>query len=391
MEIDLTKQLQSRLVIRNRIYMIGYEGLEVICFKYGKYGHNQEKCPLSEHGSQVNLEHDRFSGKLPVNKGESREKHNMFSMTGVPVEEAYGTWMKATRTFRPKAHFHETEKRQTPNQSRGGSAVTKEGKKGAGSRYDVLQEEPIFLQKDSGKEANTKKATSLEWRRKEASVITPKGKELSTGVDGANEVDSVLMVVESNAKSSQRGQKLKKGALIVTGEGSINGKGDRFMDGKIENGPRPIFNEQRGNKRELDGTRNGLMVRKNNAGPFFKKRPTKRVHQMVFGSLIKKGPNEITTLQQAQDDTTTSDWALGLERKVKQSQDLMKPDSMTQMDVNLALERDNSSDQVGSLLSMVPNSLGLSQVVEHSKENNYLMENCFEVRGEVGENLARSG
>lgn len=46
-EVDLSKKLQSRFVIRTRIFTVEYEGLDTICFKCGKYGHNQESCLIN--------------------------------------------------------------------------------------------------------------------------------------------------------------------------------------------------------------------------------------------------------------------------------------------------------------------------------------------------------
>lgn len=39
-EIDLNQPLKSRFVIRRRIYAVEYEGLDLICFKCGVYGHS---------------------------------------------------------------------------------------------------------------------------------------------------------------------------------------------------------------------------------------------------------------------------------------------------------------------------------------------------------------
>lgn len=44
-EVDLNKKLQSRFQVRSKVYPVEYEGLNVICFKCGLYGHNQDTCP----------------------------------------------------------------------------------------------------------------------------------------------------------------------------------------------------------------------------------------------------------------------------------------------------------------------------------------------------------
>lgn len=44
-EVDITKPLLSKFTLRRRVRGIVYEGLHLICFKCGMYGHNTESCP----------------------------------------------------------------------------------------------------------------------------------------------------------------------------------------------------------------------------------------------------------------------------------------------------------------------------------------------------------
>lgn len=43
-EVDLTKPLLAKIKLRRRILRIMYEGLHLICFQCGQYGHKQEIC-----------------------------------------------------------------------------------------------------------------------------------------------------------------------------------------------------------------------------------------------------------------------------------------------------------------------------------------------------------
>lgn len=52
-QINLEKKLVPKVKIRNRTYLIEYEGLNSICFKCGKYGHNKEVCPTQD-SSRIN-------------------------------------------------------------------------------------------------------------------------------------------------------------------------------------------------------------------------------------------------------------------------------------------------------------------------------------------------
>lgn len=47
-EVDLTKPLISKFWLRRRVRRMEYEGLHLVCFSYGKYGHHAEICPFKE-------------------------------------------------------------------------------------------------------------------------------------------------------------------------------------------------------------------------------------------------------------------------------------------------------------------------------------------------------
>ena len=45
MEVDHEKPLISKFELIRRIRRIEYEGIHLVCFGYGKYGHKKEGCP----------------------------------------------------------------------------------------------------------------------------------------------------------------------------------------------------------------------------------------------------------------------------------------------------------------------------------------------------------
>ena len=44
-EVDLSKQLLSKFRLRNKIHRIEYEGIYLVCFECGRFGHRVGKCP----------------------------------------------------------------------------------------------------------------------------------------------------------------------------------------------------------------------------------------------------------------------------------------------------------------------------------------------------------
>lgn len=166
-EVDLTKQLRSRFVIRKRIYTVEYEGLHVICFKCGRYGHNRESCTLN---NQTKLDQPgdvEDAGKRPVNEGEGKGNQGRFNAPGIPSEEAYGEWMMAKKTFKPKRFNREMEKKQQTVQPSEVNAGAKERKHTVKTRYDVLREESHFVHEDPRRDIITNRGTVSEWRKKD--------------------------------------------------------------------------------------------------------------------------------------------------------------------------------------------------------------------------------
>ena len=55
-EVDLTKPLLAKFKLRRQIHRIMYEGLHLVCFHCGQYGHKQEFCPSEKLENQTNEE-----------------------------------------------------------------------------------------------------------------------------------------------------------------------------------------------------------------------------------------------------------------------------------------------------------------------------------------------
>lgn len=44
-EIDITKPLLSTFTMEEKVWKVAYEGIHMVCFSCGLYGHRQEACP----------------------------------------------------------------------------------------------------------------------------------------------------------------------------------------------------------------------------------------------------------------------------------------------------------------------------------------------------------
>ncbi|XVF67807.1 hypothetical protein PTKIN_Ptkin10aG0151500 [Pterospermum kingtungense] len=96
-EVDITKPLLSKFKLRRRVRRIEYEGMHLVCFNCGIYGHRQEDCPnLREEDNQKGkLEKGENSGSGAVQNGIEQPV-----IKEVPVNpeiiDNYGPWMLAT-------------------------------------------------------------------------------------------------------------------------------------------------------------------------------------------------------------------------------------------------------------------------------------------------------
>ncbi|XP_061342218.1 uncharacterized protein LOC133288478 [Gastrolobium bilobum] len=87
-EVDLGKSLLSKFKIGNKIYQVGYEGIHLICFKCGVYGHRQDQCGgelLPKKGNQMEEE--------PKGQTNMEEKSGGTTKENCKEEEAFGSWM----------------------------------------------------------------------------------------------------------------------------------------------------------------------------------------------------------------------------------------------------------------------------------------------------------
>lgn len=100
-ELDLTKPLLSKFKLHRRVRRIEYEGLHMVCFECGKYGHMKETCP-SIKPMQVNQPYSVNQQGAVVGHELNRETYKM--PESLPVNPAatedFGDWMLVRRDRR---------------------------------------------------------------------------------------------------------------------------------------------------------------------------------------------------------------------------------------------------------------------------------------------------
>ncbi|XP_061354795.1 uncharacterized protein LOC133299352 [Gastrolobium bilobum] len=94
-EVDLRKGFLSKFWIADRIFHVGYEGLHLVCFACGKYGHRRDQC------SHSNLQQDITAYSPEVSDS---VVHKQLEKDSVPAkEEPFGNWMLVQRNRRSRS------------------------------------------------------------------------------------------------------------------------------------------------------------------------------------------------------------------------------------------------------------------------------------------------
>ncbi|CAN1146876.1 hypothetical protein LINPERHAP2_LOCUS15533, partial [Linum perenne] len=107
-EVDILKPLLSKYRMRRRVRRIEYEGLHIVCFTCGCYGHQLEACPLSKAPEAEVAAEVAFDNPIFCQEGGSEVRPE--------VTKEFGPWMLVKRTNRrtkpvtkeqqPKAAVH---------------------------------------------------------------------------------------------------------------------------------------------------------------------------------------------------------------------------------------------------------------------------------------------
>ncbi|XP_028796726.1 uncharacterized protein LOC114752166 [Neltuma alba] len=92
-ELDLQKKLVPRVIVAGEIFNVEYEGLGVICFACGRFGHRREACPWKV---SMNTQEPSASTSPPIVVAPSK----MPEKNKADTDETFGVWMLAGKSSR---------------------------------------------------------------------------------------------------------------------------------------------------------------------------------------------------------------------------------------------------------------------------------------------------
>ncbi|KAJ9170326.1 hypothetical protein P3X46_018442 [Hevea brasiliensis] len=145
-EVDLKKPLLAKFRLRRRVRRIKYEGIHLICFTCGCYGHQSEQCSASRGSAvgqdgvckDVNIQqHKGVNGVVRNAVGDpvgiavdgGWNKNQLSTVFPSEIMDRYGHWMLAKKSGRKVGN---------PGISNGNNLNARAGDKGKGKAIAVL-------------------------------------------------------------------------------------------------------------------------------------------------------------------------------------------------------------------------------------------------------------
>ncbi|KAJ1403340.1 Zinc finger, CCHC-type [Sesbania bispinosa] len=134
-EVDLRKVLIARFKLNGKIYHVEYEGLHLICFNCGCFGHRKEHCPLLVEASKESEQPNDESNSSENNGGGNQRAKD----GGPATEECFGPWMMVQRKSRGRI----TQRVEIDSQGKKIKEVVNvnHSPRISGSRFSLLEEQ----------------------------------------------------------------------------------------------------------------------------------------------------------------------------------------------------------------------------------------------------------
>ncbi|XP_073273316.1 uncharacterized protein [Primulina huaijiensis] len=105
-EVDITKPLLAKFMLRRKVRRIEYEGIHMVCFTCGVYGHHQGDCPEIEVGKNLD------TTTMHAKEGGGDTKQIRKELIPAKITKNFGPWMMVSRVSRrfDKNRIGHTEK-----------------------------------------------------------------------------------------------------------------------------------------------------------------------------------------------------------------------------------------------------------------------------------------
>ena len=105
-ELDISKPLTPFIIVEGRTYGVVYEGIQVICFECGYYGHGRDNCPLNEKDKAQASEATEPESMIDVNPPNNKAV-DIENLVGTRTEQVFGVAVSAcSKTTEESPNLH---------------------------------------------------------------------------------------------------------------------------------------------------------------------------------------------------------------------------------------------------------------------------------------------
>ncbi|XP_031106253.1 uncharacterized protein LOC116010899 [Ipomoea triloba] len=141
-EVDVTKPLLAKFTVGGEVVPIEYEGIQMVCFSCGIYGHKQGQCRADEHKKGENvagLNSDQDQNSNPQNMKEHPGVHQVSKPTR-DLRQNFGEWMLVARKDKRGLRRGGNQTTEPPNNSRSQVSLANTARGGCqlNSRFAIL-------------------------------------------------------------------------------------------------------------------------------------------------------------------------------------------------------------------------------------------------------------
>ncbi|XP_031097172.1 uncharacterized protein LOC116001433 [Ipomoea triloba] len=141
-ELDLSRRLLSKFTLEGEVVPIEYEGIQMVCFKCGMYGHKKDQCGgqnLNEEGKGAEAQTDQEQNDKTQTKGKEQPKYQ-YTKPVRDFSKNFGEWMLVARKERKGYRRDGARAPNTGNRNHVQSQAAGAGGPQFQSRYAVLED-----------------------------------------------------------------------------------------------------------------------------------------------------------------------------------------------------------------------------------------------------------
>ncbi|BFG30494.1 hypothetical protein CerSpe_167680 [Prunus speciosa] len=215
-ELDLAKPLTPFIEVEGRSYGVVYEGIQLVCFECGCYGHGRDSCPviLQAKKQESNSGHTENMEVNTSDKSDDLNVNNPVTKDAEIPAKMHGQWMlMKPRSFNKKKVVSGSGKVSELGKLNSKESGSKIGGIFSGSRFNVLSE-------DSGKddmEGFTPVSTRRNVKSATPSDFSLSSKAKSYGKQPSHPCESSPWVFKKPLKDITNAPLPKVGGVVVKG------------------------------------------------------------------------------------------------------------------------------------------------------------------------------